>query len=139
MRYWLVKTEPEAFSWEDHVREGTSMWNGVRNFKARNNLREMEVGDAVLFYYSGKDRAIVGLSKVVRMHYPDPTATEGDWSVVDLKPERLFAKPVNLDLIKTQPLLADMELLRLSRLSVQSVRPEEYDLILALAGEGQDG
>jgi predicted RNA-binding protein with PUA-like domain len=86
MKHWLVKSEPDEFSWEDHVREGVTVWTGVRNFAARNNLRTMAIGDPVLFYHSGKHKGIVGLSKVVRSAYPDPTVQEGDWSVVDLSP-----------------------------------------------------
>jgi predicted RNA-binding protein with PUA-like domain len=139
MRYWLVKTEPEEFSWEDHVREGTSMWNGVRNYAARNHMREMTVGDRVLIYYSGKERGIMGLSEVVRSHYPDPTATEGDWSVVDLRPLRRLAKMVTLDTVKSTPALSQMALLRISRLSVQPVTAEEYTTLMLLAGEQIDG
>jgi predicted RNA-binding protein with PUA-like domain len=139
MHYWLVKTEPEEFSWEDHVREGVSMWNGVRNYAARNHMREMSVGDQVLVYYSGKDRAIIGLSEVARAHYPDPTATEGDWSVVDLRPLRRFSQTVTLEMIKTIPALAQMALLRISRLSVQPVAVEEMDTLMRLAGEDAHG
>lgn len=139
MRYWLVKTEPEEFSWEDHAREGVSMWNGVRNYAARNHMREMALGDQVLIYYSGKERGIIGLSEVVRRHYPDPTATEGDWSVVDLRPLRRLRQAVSLDLIKTVPALAQMALLRLSRLSVQPVTAEEFDTLMQLAGEDVHG
>lgn len=139
MRYWLVKTEPEEFSWEDHVREGTSMWNGVRNYAARNHMREMTVGDRVLIYYSGKERGIMGLSEVVRSHYPDPTATEGDWSVVDLRPLRRLVKMVTLDTVKGTPALSQMALLRISRLSVQPVTDDEYTTLMLLAGEQIDG
>jgi predicted RNA-binding protein with PUA-like domain len=139
MRYWLVKTEPEEFSWEDHAREGVSMWNGVRNYAARNHMREMALGDQVLIYYSGKERGIIGLSEVVRSHYPDPTATEGDWSVVDLRPLRRLRQVVALDLIEAVPALAQMALLRISRLSVQQVTAEEFDTLMQLAGEDAHG
>jgi predicted RNA-binding protein with PUA-like domain len=139
MRYWLVKTEPEEFSWEDHAREGVSMWNGVRNYAARNHLRAMALGDQVLIYYSGKARGIIGLSEVARSHYPDPTAAEGDWSVVDLRPLRRLQQAVSLDVIKTTPALSQMALLRLSRLSVQPVTTEEFDMLMQLAGELRHG
>jgi len=135
MQFWLVKTEPETFSWEDHVREGVSVWNGVRNFAARNHLRQMALEDRVLFYNSGKDRAIVGISKVVRTAYPDPTATEGDWSAVDLSPLKLLSRPVSLSAIKENPELQQMALIRISRLSVQPVTAGEYEMVLNLGGE----
>lgn len=135
MNYWLVKTEPEEFSWEDHLKEGVSMWNGVRNFAARNFLRQMQAGDEVLFYYSGKDKAIVGLSTVAKTAYPDPTATEGDWSMVELSPKKKLNKPVSLAQIKQTEALQQMALLRISRLSVQPVTQAEFKTIMKLAEE----
>jgi len=133
MNIWLVKTEPETFSWENLVKEGTSMWEGVRNYQARNNLRLMKVGDPLLFYYSGKNPAIIGLAEVIKEQYPDPTAKEGDWSVVNIKAIRKFDKPVTLQAIKQMPILQNMILIRNSRLSVQPVKPEEYSLIIGMA------
>jgi predicted RNA-binding protein with PUA-like domain len=132
MNYWLLKTEPETFSWDTLEKEGTSMWDGVRNFQARNNLRIMKKGDSVLFYHSGKNPGIVGLAEVVKEHYPDPTAKEGDWSVVDVKPIRKFKRFVTLQEIKQNSDFKDMYLVRSSRLSVQPVKPDEYNLILKL-------
>lgn len=135
MNYWLVKTEPETFSWDTLVKEGTSMWDGVRNFQARNNIRKMKKGDIALFYHSGKDPAIVGLAEVIKEHYPDPTATEGDWSVVDVKPVRPFKRFIPLQEIKQQSALQTMYLVRSPRLSVQPVTADEYSIILQLEGK----
>src|SRR6266404_2692514 len=99
-KYWLVKQEPEAYSWNDFVADGKTSWTGVRNYTARNNLRGMRKGDEVLFYHSGDDKAVVGIAKVKRPAYPDPTATEGDWSAVDLAPVRPLRRPVTLHEIK---------------------------------------
>ena len=130
--YWLVKSEPEAYSWSDLVKEKKTSWTGVRNFTARNNLRSMRVGDEVLFYHSVTDKAVVGIAKVVRVAYPDRTAKEGDWSAVDLAPEKALAKPVTLEEIKRNPKLKDMALLRLSRLSVQPVTKAQFDEIVRM-------
>jgi predicted RNA-binding protein with PUA-like domain len=130
MNYWLLKTEPETFSWDDLEKQKTSVWDGVRNFQARNNLRKMIQGDIVLFYHSGKHPGIVGLAIVDKEHYPDPTAKEGDWSVVEIKPVRKFDRIITLQEIKQQPLLHTMVLVRNSRLSVQPVTLEEYNLIV---------
>lgn len=135
MNYWLVKTEPETFSWDTLEKEGISMWDGVRNFQARNNLRKMALGDMVLFYHSGKDPAIVGLAEVAKEHYPDPTAKEGDWSVVEVKPLRKLKRPVFLHEVKQTPGLEDMYLVKSPRLSVQPVLPEEYKVIMKMEGE----
>jgi predicted RNA-binding protein with PUA-like domain len=132
MNYWLVKTEPETFSWDTMVKEGISMWDGVRNFQARNNIRNMKKGDLLLFYHSGESKEIVGLAEVVKEHYPDPTAKEGDWSVVDVKPVRKFKRPISLHEVKQQPALKDMYLVRSPRLSVQPVTTEEYNFILEM-------
>jgi predicted RNA-binding protein with PUA-like domain len=132
MEYWLAKTEPDTFSWDDIVREKTSMWDGVRNFQARNNLRKMKKGDTIFIYHSGKNPGIVGLAEVVKEYYPDPTAKEGDWSVVDVKPLRQLKRIVSLQEVKQNPALKNMALVKNSRLSVQPVTQEEYDLILDL-------
>lgn len=130
MNYWLLKTEPETFSWDDLEKQKTSVWDGVRNFQARNNLRKMIQGDIALFYHSGKNPGIVGLAIVDKEHYPDPTAKEGDWSVVEIKPIRKFDRIITLQEIKQQPLLHAMVLVKNSRLSVQPVTLDEYNLIV---------
>ena len=132
-KFWLVKQEPSAYSWADFVAEGKTRWTGVRNFTARNNLRAMRKGDAVLFYHSVSEKAVVGIAKVVEGAYPDPTAKEGDWSAVDLVPEKPLPQPVTLDEIKRNPRLKEMPLLRLSRLSVQPVTSAEFEEILRMA------
>ena len=132
-QFWLVKSEPVVYSWENLVSDGKTAWTGVRNYTARNNLRTMQKGDAVLFYHSVVGKEIVGLAKVVREAYPDPTAKEGDWSAVDLVPEKPLPTPVTLDEIKRNPKLKEMALLRLSRLSVQPVTGEQFDEILRMA------
>jgi predicted RNA-binding protein with PUA-like domain len=131
-QFWLVKQEPSAYSWTNFVADGKTAWTGVRNYTARNNLRAMGKGDPVLFYHSVVGKEIVGLAKVVREAYPDPTAKEGDWSAVDLAPEKALPKPVTLDEIKRNPKLKEMALLRLSRLSVQPVSVGQFDEILRM-------
>jgi predicted RNA-binding protein with PUA-like domain len=131
-QYWLVKQEPEEFSWADFVRDGKAQWTGVRNFQARNNLRLMHEGDPVLFYHSGKDRCVVGIARVGREAYPDPTASEGDWSAVDLLPDRPLARPVSLQAIKGDKHLQGMPLLKQSRLSVIKIEREHFDRVLRL-------
>lgn len=131
-KYWLVKQEPEAYSWNDFVRDGLTKWTGVRNFQARNNLRAMRQGDAVLFYHSVSDKAVVGLAEVTREAYPDPTAKEGDWSAVDLKPVKALPRPVTLEEIKAETKLREIALLRNSRLSVQPLGKREFELICRL-------
>ena len=133
-KHWLVKTEPSAYSWSDLVRDGKTSWSGVRNFTARNNLREMQAGDAVFFYHSVTEKAVVGIAEVARTAYVDATAKEGDWSAVDLVPKKALAQPVTLDAIKANPRLKGMALLRLSRLSVQPVSAEEFAEIVRMAG-----
>ena len=131
-QYWLVKQEPETYSWSDFVREGGTNWTGVRNFQARNNLRAMRKGDAVLFYHSVSDKAVVGIAQVAREAFPDPTAKEGDWSAVELKPVKALRKPVTLEQIKAEPKLREIVLLRNSRLSVQPLGKAEFELICRL-------
>jgi predicted RNA-binding protein with PUA-like domain len=132
-QFWLVKSEPSAYSWENLVADGKTAWTGVRNYTARNNLRAMRKGDAVLFYHSVEGKEIVGTAKVVREAYPDPTAKEGDWSAVEFAPEKPLPKPVTLDEIKQNPKLKEMALLRLSRLSVQPVTSVQFEEILRMA------
>src|SRR5438874_10015267 len=130
--YWLVKSEPASYSWDDFVAESKTSWTGVRNFTARNNLRSMRAGDEVLFYQSVTDKAVVGIAKVVRAAYPDPTAKEGDWSAVDLAPIRRLRNPVTLDQIKTKRSLKNISLVRQSRLSVHALAAAEFREIVRL-------
>jgi predicted RNA-binding protein with PUA-like domain len=132
MQYWLVKQEPEAYSWSTFVKEGGTAWTGVRNFSARLNLRAMKKGDLVLFYHSVSDKQVIGIARVKREAYPDPTATEGEWVAVDLQPVRPLAKPVSLDTIKSDKLLKEMKLVRQSRWSVTPVTPEQFKQVLKL-------
>jgi predicted RNA-binding protein with PUA-like domain len=131
--YWLVKSEPSAYSWDDLVAEGKTSWTGVRNFTARNNLRSMRVNDEVLFYHSVTDKAVVGVAKVVRAAYSDPTAKEGDWTTVDLGPIKPLPHPVTLDQIKARRPLKNISLVRQSRLSVHALTVAEFREILRLA------
>ena len=132
-QYWLVKQEPTTYSWEQFVRDGKTEWTGVRNFQARNNLRAMKLGDQVFYYHSVNGKAIVGLARVTKEAFRDPTATEGDWSAVEITPERPIAPPVTLAQIKNEPQLANMVLLKNSRLSVMPVSPFEFETILQFA------
>lgn len=133
MKYWLIKSEPDTYSWDDFVKEGKSMWDGVRNFSARLNMIEMKVGDFALFYHSNEGREIVGLAEVSKEHYPDPTAEDPRWVVVEFVPVEKFPKPVTLKQIKGDKRFEDMALVKLSRLSVGPVKPEEFDFIMQLA------
>ena len=132
MQYWLVKQEPEDYSWSDLEKDGRTAWTGVRNFQARNNLRKMKKGDLVLFYHSVTDKQVVGVAKVDKEAYPDPTAKEGDWSVVDLVPNKALSQPVALDTIKSDSQLADIPLIRQSRLSVMPLSATDFRHILKL-------
>ncbi|MGC8470479.1 MAG: EVE domain-containing protein [Acetobacteraceae bacterium] len=135
MAYWLVKSEPEAFSWADQLRAGVEPWTGVRNFAARNNLRAMRAGDRAFFYHSNQGREIVGIVEVAREAYPDPTAAGGDWSAVDMRAVAALARPVSLAALKADPRFADLALIRQSRLSVLAVAPAHWAMICALGGE----
>jgi predicted RNA-binding protein with PUA-like domain len=132
MNYWLVKSEPAAYAWEQFVKDGGTAWTGVRNFTARLNLRAMKRGDLVCFYHSVTGKEIVGLAKVTKEAYPDATAKEGDWSCVDLAPVKPLGKPVPLDVIKTDKTLAGIPLVRQSRLSVSPLTKEQFTRVLAL-------
>jgi predicted RNA-binding protein with PUA-like domain len=134
-QYWLVKSEPESYSWSDLVNDGKTAWTGVRNFQARNNLRAMKKGDLVFFYHSVSDKQIVGIAKVVNEAYTDKTAKEGDWSAVDLAPEKPLKRPVSLDEIKTNPALKDMALVRIPRISVTPVAEDEWERIISLSSK----
>ncbi len=131
--YWLVKQEPDSYSWDDFTRDRKTSWTGVRNFTARNNLRRMSKGDEVLYYHSGEEKAVIGIAKVIRTAYADQTAKEGDWSTVDLAPVRRLKRPVTLREIKAAGRLKDMVLVRQSRLSVMPVSAAEWREILRLA------
>jgi predicted RNA-binding protein with PUA-like domain len=135
IRHWLVKSEPSAYSWADLVRDGKTAWTGVRNFQARNNLRAMKNGDLVLFYQSVTDPSVMGITKVVKEAYPDPTAKEGDWNCVDLEKVKPLSTPVTLAEIKTEKSLAEIALIKQSRLSVMPMTPKEYARILDLASQ----
>ncbi len=132
MAYWLIKSEPYKYSWEQFNSEGSTFWDGVRNYAARLNLRAMRKGDEAFFYHSNEGKEIVGIAMVIKEAYQDPT-TDEDWSVVDVAPVRSLRHPVSLARIKADPLLQEMALLRLSRLSVQPVTPEEWSYILLLS------
>lgn len=134
MSYWLVKQEPETYPWEQFVADKKTMWDGVRNYQARNNLRGMKKGDHVLFYASVGPRAVVGTATVARAAYPDPTATEGDWSAVDLKAGPPLKNPVPLATMKTTRALEGLPLLRHTRLSVMPVSKKHFDTIVKLGG-----
>lgn len=133
-QYWLVKQEPTAYSWDQFVADGKTDWTGVRNFQARNNLRAMRSGDQVLYYHSVNGKAVVGVAVVSREAFPDPTATSGEWTAVEIKPIRPVNPPVKLEQIKADPKLAQIPLLRQSRLSVMSLTKQEFDGVLGLAG-----
>ncbi len=131
---WLVKSEPSAYAWDDLVRDRRTRWDGVRNFEARNNLRAMKKGDRVLYYHSGEGKEIVGIAKVVRESYPDPTAADGDWSSVDLASHKRLTRPVTLATLKADKRLASLAMLRKPRISVVPVAAAELARILELAG-----
>ncbi len=133
MQYWLVKSEPFKYSWEQFEKDKKTFWDGVRNYAARNNLRAMAKGDLVLFYHSNEGLEIVGVAEVVKTAYQDPSTEEEAWVAVDLKPKIKLKKPVSLATIKTQASLSQMQLIRLQRLSVSEVTPEEFKIIMKLA------
>jgi len=132
-RYWLIKSEPEAYSWDDLVREGEGTWDGVRNHRAKNNLAAMKPGDLCFFYHSVTGKAIVGIAQVTVAGITDPTDPTGKWAAVRLKPVEPLPRPVTLAEIKAEPALAQIELVRLSRLSVAEIRPQEWKKILSMA------
>lgn len=134
-RYWLMKTEPATYSWEDLIRTGSTPWDGVRNYQARNNMREMAIGDLAFIYYSVKDRAVVGIARVIATAHQDPSTEDDRWECVDVAPVRLLPKRVSLDTIKADPKLENMVLVKNSRLSVQPVTPSEWARVLDLAGD----
>ena len=131
--FWLVKQEPSSYSWSDFVQEGKTSWTGVRNYAARNNLRRMQKGDEVLFYHSGEEKAVVGIAKVARSAYQDPTAKEGDWATVDLAPVKPLRQPVTLREIKGNSRLKGILLVRQSRLSVMPLTESDFCEILKMS------
>ncbi len=133
MQYWIIKSEPVKYSWEQFNKDGRTFWDGVRNFQARNNLKEMKVGDLVLFYHSNDGKEVVGIAKVIKEYYQDPTTEDANWVVVDLVPEQSLAKPVTLEQIKADERLKDIGLVRQGRLSVMKLKAEEFDRILELS------
>lgn len=130
MNYWLVKSEPFKYSWDQFCEDGATYWDGVRNYQARNNLRAMKVGDRVLYYHSNEGLAVVGVARVTKEAYQDPTTDDERWVVVDLEPVEALATPVTLGAIKQEPRLADMALVRQGRLSVMPVAKKDFELIV---------
>ncbi len=133
MAYWLVKSEPDVYSWDMLVKDKQTCWSGVRNYAARINLRAMQKGDEVLYYHSNKGVEIVGIAKVVKEAYPDPTTDDDRWVAVDIKAHKKLKKPVTLVQLKADKKFADMDLVRLGRLSVQTIKNEEWELVMELA------
>ncbi len=129
MQYWLVKSEPETYSWKDLIKDGKTIWDGVRNYQARNNLKLMQLYDKVLFYHSVSDKCVMGIATVIKTAYPDPTTNDNRWVAVDLAPLEEFHKPVTLEWIKSQPLLSNIPLIKQSRLSVIPLTEEEFSII----------
>ena len=132
MQHWLVKSEPFKYSWEKFNQDGRTFWDGVRNYQARNNLKAMQEGDLVLFYHSNEGKAVVGIAKVVKEFYQDPTTDDANWVVVDLSPVEALKKPVTLEQIKADEQLKDISLVRQGRLSVMGLKAEEFDRIIEL-------
>ena len=132
MQHWLVKSEPVKYSWEKFNKDGRTFWDGVRNYQARNNLREMKAGDLVLFYHSNDGKEVVGIAKVVKEFYQDPTTDDKNWVVVDLSPVETLKNPVTLETIKADERLKDIGLVRQGRLSVMAMKREEFDRIVEL-------
>ena len=135
MNYWLIKSEPFKFSWDQLVNEKKTYWDGVRNYLARNYLKAMKKGDKIFFYHSNEGLEIVGIAKVVKEYYQDPTTPEPAWVVVDIAPVKKLKKPITLKQIKAEKDLQEMSLIKSMRLSVQPVREEEWNKILEMAGE----
>jgi predicted RNA-binding protein with PUA-like domain len=131
MSYWLVKSEPDVYSYDDLLKDGKTDWTGVRNFQARNNLRDMKKGDKVLYYHSVKEKAVVGMAVVSKESYPDPT--DEKWLAVELEPSKKFKGAATLEMIKAEPALAEIYLIRQGRLSVTPLKKDEFDLIVQLA------
>ncbi|HWZ03359.1 MAG TPA: EVE domain-containing protein [Mucilaginibacter sp.] len=133
MNYWLIKSEPEKYSWEKFNKDGRTFWDGVRNYAARNNMRAMKEGDLAFFYHSNEGKEIVGIAKVVKEAYQDPTTDDTNWVVVEFSPVEALKNPVTLAQIKAEPMLSKMELVRLGRLSVSAVTQAEFDKVLEMS------
>ena len=133
MNYWLVKSEPGTYSWDNLIKDGKTVWDGVRNYQARNNLRAMKKGDHVFFYHSNEGTEIVGIAKVAKEAFPDPSINDETWVAVELEPVKKLSKPVSLKVVKSDPRLKDMSLVKTSRLSVMPVTEEEYKMIMQLS------
>ena len=133
MKYWLLKSEPDAWSWENQVKEGASMWDGVRNYQARNNLKKMKKNDLCFFYHSVKEKSIIGIVKVVKEYYPDPTDKTDRFVVVDVKATKKLKNPVSLDQIKENNKLKDIALVKQSRISVMPLKKTEWDMIIKIS------
>ena len=133
VNYWLLKSEPSTWSWEDQVKAGVEMWDGVRNYQARNNLMKMKKKDLCFFYHSVSEKLIIGIVEVVKEHYPDPTDKTGRFVVTDVKTKKKLERPVSLEEIKNTPELSDIALIKQSRLSVMPLKKNEWDLILRLS------
>ena len=133
MKYWLLKSEPDAWSWDNQVKEGASMWDGVRNYQARNNLKKMKKNDICFFYHSVTERNIVGIVKVVKEYYPDPTDKTGRFVVVNVKATKKLKNPVSLDQVKENIKLQDIALVKQSRLSVMPLKKTEWDIIIKMS------
>ena len=133
IKYWLLKSEPNAWSWENQVKEGASMWDGVRNYQARNNLKKMKKNDLCFFYHSVTERSIVGIVKVVKEYYPDPTDKTNRFVVVDVKATKKLKNPVSLDQIKENNKLKDIALVKQSRLSVMPLKKTEWEIIIKMS------
>ena len=132
MQHWLVKSEPQKYSWEKFIHDGRTFWDGVRNFQARNNLRSMQEGDLALFYHSNEGKAVVGIAKIVKEAYQDPTTDDKNWVAVDLIPVQTLTNPITLDKIKADERLKNIALVKQGRLSVMPLKAEEFDRILEL-------
>lgn len=132
MRYFLVKSEPFKYSWEQFNKDGRTFWDGVRNYQARNNMKDMKAGDLVLFYHSNEGKCVVGIAKVEKEYYQDPTTDDANWVVVDLSPVETLKNPVTLETIKKDEFLKDISLVKQGRLSVMTLKQEEFDRIIAL-------
>lgn len=135
MNYWLIKSEPFKYSWEQFLKDQMTFWDGVRNYQARNNLKAMELGDLCLFYHSNENKEVVGVAEVIKTHYQDPTTSDAAWVVVDIKPCYTLKKPVALSVLKTDSRLKYIGLIKQPRLSVISITKDEFETVISLSNE----
>jgi len=133
MNYWIIKSEPGTYSWNNLEADGSTSWEGVRNYAARNNLRDMKIGDICCFYHSNVGKEIVGLAKVIKEHYQDPTTTDPAWLTIEIAPYKKLKKPVKLEEMKSETFLENIDLIRIGRLSVSKIKKEEFDFILEMS------